>query len=178
MSPDPTQAPAVRLVLIEARHGALYRALHTCPDVMASVGPIPPSSVIEAQFQRVLHHNGRDAPGHRAWCVLVDGKEAGLVALLRFERSAEFGIMLLPEFWRRGIGTRVLAPVLEVAFSGLQLESVVLSRADDSHVAALDGICRPYGFVRTGGRRPGETGWQLDRKAWRLGDSRRRAGVG
>lgn len=161
-----TDAEAVTLRLIDVGDRSLYHALHTSADVMRTIGPVPTADEIDRRFGRVVRHNLHERPGHRAWAVAYGNEACGLVALLRDGRHAEFGIMLLPSAWRRGIGTGALRQVLRTAFGPMGLQSVRLSRRDDGHAIALDRLCRPYGFLRTVGLREGEVGWILDRTRW------------
>ena len=160
--------PSIALRLIDAGDRALYHALYASPEVMRTIGPPRAGADIDAQFGRVLKHNRLATPGHRAWAISAAGSHEpfGLTALLRDGNRAEFGIMLLPHAWRRGIASAAVRALLPLAFHGLRLERLDASRADDAQGAVMHRLLSPFGFRRTAGLRPQEIGWSLEACRW------------
>jgi RimJ/RimL family protein N-acetyltransferase len=163
-----TSTLRLRLLAPSESDRALYHALHASPEVMRAIGPPLEADEIDGRFGRVVRHNGARHPGHRAWAIdAATGRERlGLTVLLRDGGRAEFGIMLLPAAWRRGIAHAAIARLLPHAFDAMGLEHIDVSRPDDDFVAVLDGMFRPFHFQRRAGLRPGHAGWTLSRHAW------------
>ncbi|WP_462114512.1 GNAT family N-acetyltransferase [Lysobacter xanthus] len=170
----------VGLRLADASDGVLYRALWEHPTVTRHLAAGTGGPDIDARFDRVVRHNTVQHPGHRAWVVSVADltpAACGLTALLRDGARAEFGIMLLPHSWGRGVATAALGQLLPVAFGSMALDIVDASRPDDAQVPVIDRLFAPFGFERAPGLRPGEVGWCLTRERWasRGADGRRGA---
>ena len=166
--PTDLHAPTLRLRLLDERDRDLYHALHSSPEVMRAIGTVPDAATIEANFGRVVRHNRSRRPGHRAWAIHArsNGEGLGLAVLLRTGTRAEFGIMLLPTAWRRGVATAAIARLLPHAFEAMDIEHIDVSRPDDAFVPVLDGMFAPFRFLRTSGLRDGDAGWTLSRRQW------------
>lgn len=157
--------PRLRLRLVDARDAALYRALYTCPRVMAHIGaPLTPAQADRA-FAATVEHNGRAAPGHRAWAAhdRADGSPVGIGALMRRGTRAEMGLMLLPPAWDGRRSHEVLDALVACAFGPMGLETLDAVCSDGPNVRPSRRLVRPYGFVEVPPERPGTVQWALHR---------------
>lgn len=158
-------------------HAALYRALYTCPKVMATV--MAPLSVdaADAGFASACRHNRRTAPGHRFWAAQprTMGSAMALAALLRNGATAEFGVLVRAEAWRQRIAREVVDALVVHAFTGMGLELLTVERADDRQASVVDRLVAPAGFRRVASSRPGRCQWALTQAEWQ---ARLCAGVG
>lgn len=166
------QTPRLCLRLLDAdvpAHAALYRALYTCPRVMASVMPPLDRDAADAAFGRVCRHNRSESPGHRFWSIDCrrTGRALGLAALQRSGTRAEFGVMVAPDAWRMRVASGAMQAVLAHAFERMGLQALDVHRPDDAHVPAIDSLISPFGFTRVDSIRPGHCSWELPAARWR-----------
>lgn len=148
----------VHLTLMGAEHRALYRALYCDNEVMRWIGTPLSAEVADDQFSRVVRHNARFVPGHRAWAVSrLEGDFVGMAALLRQGSQVELGIMLLPTAVRLGIGSAVVAQLVRKAFHAPEIDSIVARTR-----LPLAGLLSPHGFRHTTFE-DGYGHWRLDR---------------
>jgi len=163
--------PSLVLCLLDADnagHAALYRALYTCPAVMAEIGPPLALDAADAAFARVCRHNACDTPGHRAWSVSFRGDDAavGLAVLQRRSRRAELGLMLLPSAWTGRVSNEALAPVIRYGFEVMELQAVDAGCRDGRNTRVSRRLLAPFGFERVPEPRPGFADWTLPRERW------------
>lgn len=173
MSNVTLHTPRLRLRLLDTRpaDAKLYRALYTCPRVMAAIMPPLDEAAADAAFVRVCRHNGLDTPGHRFWVIedRVSSQGLGLTALQRCGARAEFGVMVLADHWKRRIASEALGTVLVHAFEHAGLEWVDGCRADDAHATVIDRLFGPFGFERVADSNVpgGKCHWTLSHARWR-----------
>jgi len=161
----------LELRLLDADRAAdarLYRALYTCPTVMAEIGPPLTADAATAAFARVCRHNALDAPGHRAWTVARrrDEVPVGLVVLHRRGERAELGLMLLPAAWNGRVSTEALAPVIRYGFEVVGLAAIDAGCRDGRNTRVLRRLLARFGFDRISEPRPGFADWTLPRERW------------
>ncbi|MFC5578965.1 GNAT family N-acetyltransferase [Lysobacter niabensis] len=162
--------PRLRLRPMEARDEAMFCHLYTDPDVMRRI--VAPLSAEAARlgFQRACRQNAKVTPGHRYWA--IDDKTAdtaiGMAALLRTGDSAELGVMLRNGWWNRGVSSEAFVPLIDHAFSGMDLTLVYAQRPDDDHALIIDRLLGRFGFVRTPDKVEDPTlcRWELPRAQW------------
>ncbi len=108
--------------------------------------------------------------GYGPWAVFIDDEFAGWGGFQLEENGADYGLVLLPEFWGHGLAITVQA--LETGFGEIGLESVLIalppSRNPDRAVARLgfepDGGVEYYGLTFRQFRLSKE-GWAAARQA-------------
>lgn len=171
----------LRLQLLDARrtgHGALYRALYTCPQVMSTIRPPLTDEAAGAAFERMCRHNAVELPGHRYWALeqRSDGTPIGISGFKREGDRGELGILLIADAWRQGLGSETFAALVPYAFDNIGLNHVDVERADDRRGAILWRMLAPYGFCRTPASNPARVRWTLSRSTWLKG--RRPVGIG
>jgi RimJ/RimL family protein N-acetyltransferase len=158
---------ALRLQLLGADDAPLYRALYTCPRVMAQIGPPLTAAEADDAFARVCAHNRRPGARHRAWSIRDRSTAAprGLLALQRDGASAEIGLMLLPQAWSPAVAREAIAAALAQGFDHLDLETVWADCREGPSSRALRRLLEPFGFARVAARRAGHAEWRIDRRA-------------
>ncbi|AXK73102.1 N-acetyltransferase [Lysobacter sp. TY2-98] len=158
---------ATRLRLVDEGDRDLYRTLYSSQDVMRAIGEPLDRETIDAQLSRVVAHNRSNKPGHRAWVIetLTDGHGVGLAALLREGNSAEFGVMLLPGAWQRGIGTATIRRLLLHAFEEMRVELVHAS-SQSTRAGVIGRLLAPFNLERQDSERLGDSRWLLTRDRW------------
>lgn len=163
--------PRLRLRLLESRDAdaALYRALYTCPRVMAQIAPPLGDAEADAAFTRVCRHNTLERPGHRSWAVedRTTGTGFGIVALHRAEARAELGLMLLPRAWNGQTSRAALAAVVDHGFGTLGLEHIDADCREGPNTRILRHLLLPLGFESVPATRPGYAQWALPIGRWR-----------
>jgi RimJ/RimL family protein N-acetyltransferase len=168
MSEPDLLTPRLQLRLLEAGDADLYRAVYTCPRVMAHIGaPLTPAQAARA-FAATVDHNRRTEPGHRAWAVhdRPEGTPVGIGALLRRGSRAEMGLMLLPSAWDGRRSHEVLDALVAHAFGPMGLEMLDAACSEGPNVRPSRRLVRPYGFVEVPADRPGTVQWALHRADW------------
>lgn len=163
--------PRVCLRLLDAcpEDAELYRALYTCPRVMAQIAPPLSDAGADAAFARVCRHNGLQEPGHRTWVVedRSAGARLGIVALHRDRQRGELGLMLLPRAWNGRVSRAALGAVVEHAFDMLGLEHIDADCREGPNMRILNHLLLPLGFDRVPALRPGYAQWALPISRWR-----------
>jgi RimJ/RimL family protein N-acetyltransferase len=156
----------------EPSHAGLYRAIYTCPQVMASITPPLTPEAADLAFARACRHNDRSAPGHRFWAVAdrEGGKQLALAALQRQGGRAEFGVMVRPEAWQRRVANETLGALLAYAFGPMGLDAVDVRRADDGYAPIVHRLVAPYGFERVPALSVG-CHWTLSSHQWHAGNT-------
>ncbi len=103
-------------------------------------------------FVEMMQQGAKD--GSHFLCVVREHGKAdivgcsGLHGLHRIHRRAEWGVVVVPESWNQGYGREIAEAMVDHAFLGLNLHSVMLRvRAD--HVAGRS-CYRKAGFIEEG----------------------------
>ena len=166
------ETPRLRLRLMDAGSDgdrALYRDLYTDPVVMRRISaPLTDEAALRS-FTSACRHNRSDSPGHRFWRVdeAATGARAGLAAFRRDGARAEIGVMLLGEWWSRGICSEIFVALLHHAFIDLGLEAIDARSAEDDGLPVIERLLAPFGFIRTRtGAADGMGQWELPRTVW------------
>jgi RimJ/RimL family protein N-acetyltransferase len=161
----------LRLRLLDGRQtdAALYRALYTCPRVMAQIAPPLDDVEADAAFARVCRHNALERPGHRSWAVEDRITETGLgiVALHRSGARAELGLMLLPRAWNGHTSRTALSAVIDHGFGTLGLEHIDADCREGPNTRILRHLLLPLGFEPVPAMRAGYAQWALPIGRWR-----------
>ncbi|HEY4529981.1 MAG TPA: GNAT family N-acetyltransferase [Luteimonas sp.] len=159
---------SLRLRLVGEGDAALYRALYTCPRVMAQIGPPLTREEADDAFDRVCAHNRTPDSLHRAWSIRGRSDDAphGLLALRREGNDAEIGLMLLPRAWMPAVSRESIAAALAYGFEHAGLESIWADCLDGPNSRALRRLLEPFGFARIDPRRPRHAAWRIGRPAW------------
>lgn len=142
-----------RLRPLESGDADLYRALYTSPAVMAHLGgPLAPATA-DACFRTLMTRGDRAG---RHYAVLRDDGIAcglGAIMLVPAEASAaELGLMLLPDHWRRGLGTAVLRALADIAFANSTCQCLRVQYAHGH--AASERVAMSLGFKPAGAGGP------------------------
>lgn len=98
----------------------------------------------------------RQQPGRHRLVAEVDGKVAGSGSLTqaqnpRLAHSGRLGMMVHPDFWGQGIGSRLMEALLDVADNWLNLRRVELEVHSEN--AAAIYLYQKFGFATEGTRR-------------------------
>jgi putative acetyltransferase len=130
-----------------------YRDLHaiwTHPQVMFQTMQIPSLSEDQARA-RVAN----PPPGMHRFVAEVEGRVVGTLGLTVGERrrahSADLGITVHPDFWGRGIGSRLMEAAIDLADNYLSLVRIGLGVYPDNERAIA--LYRKYGFQEEGRQR-------------------------
>jgi RimJ/RimL family protein N-acetyltransferase len=171
--PQPLPAPGhprVRLQPLDDTDGALYVALYTDAVVLAHVMPPLSLPVAQRSFAAACRQARQPAPARRYWTIRGrDGGEAmGLLGLVSGPRQglAEVGILLVPEWQRRGVAREAVAMLVAQMFSAGTLESIEARHAPGNRAAAR--LFDSLGFRAIAGAN------DVAQRTWRLarGDAR------
>ena len=130
---------------------ALY-SLMCIPEVYRYLADntVPPRSVLETWIER--SHTDFNEDGIGLWLLEEDEKQpAGCVRLEpdRQNRSAELTYVLHPQFWGRGLATRMSWTAMQLAFSNGNFEQIIAG-TDEPNTASL-AVMQRLGmtFLRT-----------------------------
>lgn len=165
--------PRVACRLVDARDGALYRALYTSPAIMAEVGPVMTVAQADAALDKACRHNAHPPATAlaRYWRVArtTTGASLGIVSLVRSPanpRCGLIGAMLLEEWQNRGIALPGVAGMVAGALSarwplGMDLILGYHRLSNPNSGRLTEGLA----FTRM----PDEDGygvWRLSREEW------------
>ncbi|MBU0495226.1 MAG: GNAT family N-acetyltransferase [Chloroflexi bacterium] len=130
-----------------------YRDLHavwTNPQVLWQTMQIPSLSLDDAR-DRIAN----PPPGMHRFVAEVDGRVVGMLGLTvgtrRRSHGASLGMMVHPDCWGRGIGSRLMDAMIDLADNYLNLVRVELEVYPDNERAI--GLYRKYGFEEEGRKR-------------------------
>ncbi|WP_337878688.1 GNAT family N-acetyltransferase [Rheinheimera sp.] len=162
MQQQPIEHLGFRLAPLTRADESLFIALFSCAEVMQQIGPVLTEADALALLEKVLAA-GRQ--GYLYWVVWnPQGQQVGLAALtLVPPASAEFGLMLFPEFFFKGYSVPVLSGLINYGFNQLGLEAVVAKHQIST--AAAPGLLKRL-FIRYQFSRDGYMHWCLSRAQW------------
>ena len=145
-----------------------------------------PSEIEQQRIHRV--QSNRDLSVHRGWtldlAVIVDDEPVGLQSLSGLEQWPQRRIVgttswLLAPFQRRGLGTRIRAAVLELAFAHLSAESAKTWALIEN--GASNAVSTKLGYrqvdrdvITENGRELVERVYQIDKGDWLQSAARHR----
>jgi putative acetyltransferase len=95
-------------------------------------------------------------PGYHRLVADLDGRVVGMIAIgvsqnPRMAHTAHLGMMVSPDYWGLGIGSRLMAAVLELADNWLNLKRVELEVHTDNPAAVH--LYEKFGFEIEGTKR-------------------------
>lgn len=162
----------LRTRLINVGDRALYRALYTDPLVMAQVGPVMTEAGADAAFGKVLDYNLEWPVRARYWQLsdLASGTPAGLLSIVRAAAnpdSVEPGLMLLPQWQGRGIGSELARKLVDILLEnrwGLGTEALIVRNAASNVRVASMGVS--FGFETPVSEGDAQEKRRLTRRAW------------
>ena len=110
----------------------------------------------------------KQTPGRSRLVAEVEGKSVGFISLQHFQRprlthAGSLGMFVHPDYWGRGIGSKLMEAALNVADNWLDLKRVELGVFTDNEVAIH--LYQKFGFETEGVRRKvafGEGEWRDD----------------
>ena len=110
----------------------------------------------------------KQTPGRSRLVAEVEGKSVGFISLQHFQRprithAGSLGMFVHPDYWGRGIGSKLMEAALNVADNWLDLKRVELGVFVDNEVAIH--LYQKFGFETEGVRRKvafGEGEWRDD----------------
>lgn len=128
------------------------------------------------EFRETLAWAERRQPGQHRLVAASGGKVVGAGSLIhaqnpRLAHSGRLGMMVHPDYWRQGIGRRLLAGLLDIADNWLNLRRVELEVFTEN--AAAIHLYQSFGFATEGTRRQvafGAGRWLDDQVMARLRD--------
>ena len=111
---------------------------------------------------------GKQTPGRSRLVAEVDGKSVGFISLQHYQRprmthAGSLGMFVHPEYWGRGIGSKLLEAALDTADNWLNLKRLELEVFTDNETAVH--LYQKFGFKTEGVRRKvafGEGEWRDD----------------
>jgi putative acetyltransferase len=135
-----------------------FHAIFACPGVIAGTLQLPWRS-LDLQRQR-LHEN---PPGWHRLVAVVDGRVVGTITLQQNQSPrrrdvASFGMAVHDEYQQRGVGSALIAAMIELADGWLGVRRIELEVWADN--AAAIHLYEKFGFVIEGTAR---------QHAWRAG---------
>lgn len=162
MQPESIKHAGFTLVPLQQNDSQLFLQLFGCSKVMQQIGPVLTEAEALALFEKVLAAGEK---GYLYWVVWNSaGQQVGLAALtLVPPASAEFGLMLFPEFFFQGYSVPVLSGLINYGFNQLALESVVAKHQIST--TAAPGLLKRL-FIRYQFSRDGYMHWSLNRVEW------------
>ena len=152
--PRPDPRPNIDSLLIRPQHPddvADMHALWRHPLVGQTTLQMPSQEISVAQ--RKIDN---PPPGGHRLVAEVDGRVIGAVAMFqhqnpRLRHSAGLGMMVHPDYWGCGIGTRLMAAILDIADNWLNLKRVELEVNCDNPAAI--SLYKRFGFEIEGTKR-------------------------
>jgi putative acetyltransferase len=130
-----------------------YRDLHavwTHPQVMWQTMQIPSLSEDQARERTT-----NPPPGMHRFVAEVEGHVVGSLGLTvgtrRRAHTASMGMMVHPDYWGQGIGSRLMEAVIDLADNYLNLVRIELEVYPDNERAIA--LYRKYGFQEEGRKR-------------------------
>lgn len=119
---------------MQAEDKALFLAVYCNPKVMRQIADPLTETHASAVFSKLINKNPEQR-SHYYWVVETSGvpdASAGLGALIiHSDQSVEVGLMLLPDFSRRGIALKASAALTKYAFEDWRAENILVQ-----HLAA------------------------------------------
>jgi L-phenylalanine/L-methionine N-acetyltransferase len=128
----------------------LYAIVST-PQVARTLVQLPSMELAET-----LEWMEKKVPGRHTLVAEVDGRIAGSVSVTHFQNprlahTGRLGIMLHRDFWRQGVGSRLMQAILDIADNWLNLKRIELD-VFTTNVAAIR-LYEKFGFESEGVRR-------------------------
>ena len=123
---------------------AAIHAIMTSPAAMRywSTPPHESMAVTESWFEAQFFSGD---PARDEWIIEHAGRAIGNIGIWKMP---EFGFILHPDAWGRGLGSEAAAAFLSYAFATYPVEAVTAD-VDPRNAASL-GVLRKLGFVETG----------------------------
>jgi putative acetyltransferase len=120
------------------------------------------------EFAETQAWMGKQVPGRSRLVAEVDGKSVGFISLSHYQRprmthAGTLGMFVHPDYWGRGIGSKLMTAALDVADNWLDLKRIDLSVFVDNEPAIH--LYKKFGFETEGARRKvafGEGAWRDD----------------
>jgi ribosomal protein S18 acetylase RimI-like enzyme len=143
-------APSVALRPATADDYAFFARVYASTRV-EELAPVPftdeqRDAFLAQQFEAQTSHYASAYPGASFDVVLVDGESAGRLIVLRGEREIRLvDVALLPEWRGRGVGTRLLAPILAEADAAGATVTIHVEQMNRAR-----GLYERLGFERAG----------------------------
>lgn len=99
----------------------LYLRLHASVGTMRHVSAVLDPDVARLRFDEACRLSASSEPAYWIWTVFLPDltMAAGIVSLMARASRAEIGILLLPEWQSRGLGTAAVRALTEYAFTTL-----------------------------------------------------------
>lgn len=133
-----TDAVQIATDVLQEADRELYVRLYTDPGVMCHIGPLWTQTAAEADFGAAMTLPVRPLGECRQRRIIrIEGVGAGLLAVDQFAGVIDLGLMLLPDWQGRGIGTRVFRRVLAELAMPVHATLQVQYRASNRAMAAL-----------------------------------------
>lgn len=119
-------AGAVLLRPLRGQDESLYVRLHASVETMRHVSAVVNADTARKRFSAALRLTESPEPAYWIWTVSsTEGVAAvGIASLMASGSSAEIGMLLLPEWQGRGVGTHAVRAITEYAFSVLGVSQV------------------------------------------------------
>jgi putative acetyltransferase len=121
--------------------------------------PAVDKTTLQLPSQELAHAEERlnsRAPGIHRFGADVDGRIIGLVSIHvsenpRMSHSAGLGMMVHPDYWGQGVGSRLMETILDLADNWLNLRRVELDVNTDNPAGIR--LYEKFGFVTEGRKR-------------------------
>lgn len=116
----------VRLRPLCARDEDLYIRLHASAQTMRHVSDPWDADTARARFASACRLTASSDPAYWIWAIAgsCQTEDAGIASLMGGGASAEIGILLLPEWQGRGVGTQAVHRLTEYGFDTLGAERI------------------------------------------------------
>ncbi|MEL1264684.1 GNAT family N-acetyltransferase [Pseudoxanthomonas putridarboris] len=109
--------PRLLLRALDERDKDFYTDLYADPEVMRSIGEPWSAKTAGDAFFLACDANKKADADFRCWLILsAEGFKIGIAALMKRVSNVELGIMVAPEWQRRGVGSLVLEMLVRLAF--------------------------------------------------------------
>ena len=128
VAPEHFETGRLRAYRLQSEHFALLLAMHQDPATMVTLGGVRSEQQTRDYLRRFLAH--WEANGFGMWLLYNREQQfVGRAALRRMElggqMEVEVGCALLAPFWRQGLGSEIIAALVEIAFKRLGLHELV-----------------------------------------------------
>lgn len=119
-APSLTGGP-VCLRPLGARDEDLYLRLHASDQAMRYVSDTVDTETARVRFVAACRLTAVADPAYWIWTVSMSGhaEDAGIASLMASDACAEIGMLLLPEWQGRGLGTHAVRRLVEYGFEAL-----------------------------------------------------------
>ncbi|CAN4279569.1 GNAT family N-acetyltransferase [Pseudoxanthomonas sp. LjRoot125] len=133
---------------LDARDEDLYLRLHASAQTMRHVSAVVDADTARSRFSAACRMTQSPDPAYWMWAVSMTdpADDAGIALLMADGTSAEIGMLLLPEWQGRGLGTCAVRTLTDYGFNTLGVARV--ESRQGAHNVGWERLMERSGFQR------------------------------